>query len=210
MITKTVRWLQIDFSSLRDTRYDYEKQTKICPHRVEMASAAMVHFGMDPGKLVHWIGGEYIGGRCGVARILATVHGHISKDDYAHVKRILIDSCPVELKLDQPLLNKLTMIERGNSRTFNNNPNLVLKTMNKEERYGHLLPLHNLICKFLRYCCHTTQTLVIKADKNDRLCYNGTTTQAPTNIVINQVTPTENEAPITFGRTKESADGIVA
>ena len=74
--------------------------------------------------------------------------------------------------------------------------------MNKEECYSHPLPLHELICKFSTYCCHTTQTLVIKAGKNGGLCYNGTTTRAPTDIVINQVTPTENEAPISFGRTK--------
>ena len=58
MITNTVRWLRINFSSLRDPRYDYEKQTKICPHWVEIALASMVHFGMDPEKLVHWLGGE--------------------------------------------------------------------------------------------------------------------------------------------------------
>ena len=116
------------------------------------------------------------------------------------MKRILLDGCPAELKFDEPLSNKLTMIERGYSRSFNNNPKLVLKTMNKEERYSHLLPLHELICKFSPYCRHTTQTLVIKAGKNNQLCYYGTTTRLPTNIVINQVTPIENEAPIIFGR----------
>ncbi len=58
MILSTVRWLRIDFSTLREPRYDYDKQVKICAHRVDMASAAMVHFGMDPGKLVRWLGGE--------------------------------------------------------------------------------------------------------------------------------------------------------
>ena len=60
-IPNIVRWLKIDFSSLRDTRYDYESQSKISTHRVEMASAAMVHFGMDPGKFVRWMGGKYTG-----------------------------------------------------------------------------------------------------------------------------------------------------
>ena len=118
------------------------------------------------------------------------------------MKRVLINGCPVELKFNKPLLNKLTMIEQGNLRSFNDNPELVLKTMNKEERYSHLLPLHKLICKFLLYCRNTTQTLVIKAGKNDQLCYNSTITQLPTNIVINQVMPMKNKAPITFGRTK--------
>ena len=60
-----------------------------------------------------------------MARILATVHGHISKDDYVHMKRILIDGCPTELKFDEPLSNKLTMIERSNLKSFNENPELV-------------------------------------------------------------------------------------
>ena len=41
MIKNTVRWLRIDFSSLRDPRYDYVQQTKICPHRVDMASGVV-------------------------------------------------------------------------------------------------------------------------------------------------------------------------
>ncbi len=52
MIPKTIRWLKIDFSLLCEPRYNYEKQERIDPHRVEMASAAMVHFGLNPGKFV--------------------------------------------------------------------------------------------------------------------------------------------------------------
>jgi len=156
MIKNTIQWLRIDFSSLRDPPYDHEKQTRICSHRVEMASAAMVHFGLDPGKLVHWLGGEYIGERRDVFLILAIVKDHISEDDYAHMKRIFIDGCLEELQFDEPLSNKLTMIERGNSKIFNENPELVIKTINKENRYSHLLPLHELICKFSANCRHTT------------------------------------------------------
>ena len=58
-----------------------------------------------------WLGGEYIGERHDVFLILTTVKDHISKDDYAHMKRIFIDGCPVEIQFDEPLLNKLTMIE---------------------------------------------------------------------------------------------------
>ncbi len=50
MIPKIIRWLKIDFSLLCKPRYNYEKQERIDPYCVEMASAAMVHFGLDPGK----------------------------------------------------------------------------------------------------------------------------------------------------------------
>ncbi len=51
IVPKVIRWLHVDFSTLRDPQLDYKQQDHIDPHRVEMASAAMVHFGLDPGKL---------------------------------------------------------------------------------------------------------------------------------------------------------------
>ncbi len=110
-------------------------------------------------------------------------------DDYAHMKQILLDSCPSQLNFEEPLSNKIKMIKHGNSKNFNDNTALVLKTMNKEDRYSHLILLDEIMCHFSPYCRHTTQTMVIKAEKNDHLCWDGSTTIKPTDIVMNQVTP---------------------
>ncbi len=110
------------------------------------------------------------------------------------MKRILLDGCPAQLNFEEPLSNKIKMIEHGNSKSFNNNTNLVLKTMNKEDRYSHLIPLDEIMCCFSPYYCHTTQTMVIKTGSS--------TTIKPTNIVMNQVTTITCEAPITFGHVK--------
>ncbi len=61
MIPKLQRWLQIDFSLLRKPQLNYESQTQINPHQVCTANAAMAHFGLDPGRFLQWIGGEYTG-----------------------------------------------------------------------------------------------------------------------------------------------------
>jgi hypothetical protein len=52
LVPKIARWLTVDVSLLRKPWYNYEQQEQIDPHRAEMASAAMVHFGLDPGKFV--------------------------------------------------------------------------------------------------------------------------------------------------------------
>ena len=44
--------------------------------------------------------------------------------------------------------------------------------------------------------------MVIKPGKNNRLAFDASTTRLPTDIVLNQVTPMANKAPITFGSTK--------
>ena len=78
MIPKTICWLHTDFSSLNNPQHDYNEQITILPRRMEMASAAMIHFGLDPGKLVRWLVGEYIGASQEVNRNLAAVKDHVS------------------------------------------------------------------------------------------------------------------------------------
>ena len=202
LVPKITRWLTIDFSRLRETWYNYEQQERIDPHRVEMASAAMVHFGLDPGKFVRWMGGEYTGHHRDVEKTLVAVRPHITVEDYNHIERILLDGCPAESMFTVPLSNKLEMIRRGNLKSFDEHPELVKKAMNKEARYSHLVPIDEDICRASAYLRHTIQTVVMKPGKNDRLVWDGTTTLLALDIVMNQVTPIDREASITFGHVK--------
>ena len=59
------------------------------------------------------------------------------------------------------------------------------------------------IVKFSPYCRHTMQTLVIKPRKSDRICTDMSTKYGPNEVVLNEVTLLELEAPITFGNTKK-------
>jgi hypothetical protein len=42
---------------------------------------------------------------------------------------------------EELLSNKMEMISRGKSKCFNNNPDIVKKMINKEDRYSHFIPL---------------------------------------------------------------------
>jgi hypothetical protein len=157
LVPKITRWLMVDFSLLCKPWYNYEQQEQINPHRIEMASAAMVHFGLDPGKFVQWMCGEYTRYQCDVQRTLAVVRPYITAEDYNHIERIMLDSCPAELIFTEPLDNKLEMIRQGNSKSFNDNPNLIRKAMNKEDQYSHLVPINEDICRVSAYLRHTIQ-----------------------------------------------------
>jgi hypothetical protein len=74
--------------------------------------------------------------------------------------------------------------------------------MNKEDCYSHLVPMDPLLCKLSHYLHHTMQSIVIKDGKNDRIVWDGSTVTQPTDIVMNQVTPVAQEAPVTFGHVK--------
>jgi hypothetical protein len=59
IISKVLCWLQVNFTPLQDSRLGYEQQDHIDPYRVEMASAAMIHFVLDPGKFLRFLLGKY-------------------------------------------------------------------------------------------------------------------------------------------------------
>jgi hypothetical protein len=175
MIPKIIRWLKIDFSLLRYPRYNYDKQERIDPHCVEMASAAMVNFDLVPGKFVQWLGGEYRGYHRDIQTTLDTVQSYVTPNNFEHMRRILLDSCPAEFMFTEPLDNRLAMLKRGNSKTFKTNPDFIKKAMNKEDHYSHLVPIDKDICRASAFCHSTTQTVVIKPGKANQIAWDGST-----------------------------------
>jgi hypothetical protein len=52
IVLKVLCWLQVNFTSLQDPCLGYEQQELSI---LKMASAAMIHFGLDPGKFAHFL-----------------------------------------------------------------------------------------------------------------------------------------------------------
>ena len=181
---------------------NYEEQASIDSHRMVVASAAMLHFGLDVGKFVRWMGGEYIGSSRNVSRVLRAVKHHIRNDDYFHMSRILLQGCPHKVQFEESFDSKLTMMERGNQKNFLDNPEIVRKTLNKEDRYSHLIPMDRILCLLSPYARHTSQGIILKEGKNPRVVWDGSTKRTPVDVVLNEITSTDDEAPITFGDTK--------
>ncbi len=202
IVLKVLCWLRVNFTPLQDPRLGYKQQDHINPYRVEMASAAMIHFGLDPGKFVRFLLGEYTGQYWDVRCTLDAIQDHVTSDDYGHIKRILLDGCPTQLTFKDPLSNKLEFISCCNSKSFVENSQLVQKTMNKEDHYSHLVPMDPLLCKLSPYLCHTMQRIVRKDGKNNRIVWDGLTVTRLSDIVMNQVTPVAKEAPVMFGNVK--------
>ncbi len=117
----------------------------------------MAHFSFDPGRFIRWMGGKHTGQYQDAHSTLAAVRGHVSADDYVHMEGILLNGCPAQLNFEEPLSSKIEMVECGNSKSFDANINPVSKTMNKEDRYSHLILLDEIMC---RVSLHTVATLL--------------------------------------------------
>ncbi len=127
IVPKVLHWLQANFTPLRDPCLGYKQQGHINPYCMEMASAAMIHFGLDSGKFVRFLSGKYTGQYWDVHCTLGAIRDHVTSDNYGHIKQILLDGCPAQLTFKEPLSNKLKFISHGNSKSFVENPQLVQK-----------------------------------------------------------------------------------
>jgi len=61
--------------------------------------------------------------------------------------RILTQGCPSKLVLIESSEMKFNMITQGNQQTLHIYPEVVTKTMNKDEKNSHLIPVKLWVCK---------------------------------------------------------------
>ena len=78
-----------------------------------MATAMDLESGLNPGRVVRTLRGEYTGARRNVMGRLYEVGSVASPEDYQHIKTILTKGCPSKLIVDEPKSNKIMMIERA-------------------------------------------------------------------------------------------------
>ena len=151
--------------------------------------------------LVRYLKGEYIGESRDHVRVLNKVSLRISIEDANHIKRILTLSCPAKLVLGEESSNKLSVIKKGNQQTFLAHPEVAVKTMNKEERYSHLIPLRSWVVYFPPYLRCTPQGMHEERGKF-RVIFDASTQSYQHELVLNQVTNSEFKAIIDFGQSK--------
>ena len=202
MVSETLRLKDLDFTPLLDPRLDYDTQTEIDSHRVDMATAGMVEYEMHPGNFGRFISGPFIGEERDVEGTCNEICDHIDAIDLAHIYRILTQGCPSRIEFSEPAENKMNALARGNQKSFDEYPEIVQKTMNKEDRNSHLISLADWVVYFSPYCRHTSQGMVIKEGRNARVVWDASTKMWALEIVLNEVTDTSLEAIITFGRAK--------
>ena len=89
------------------------------PHRVDTANTLAIRVGLDPGRTVRTLEGEYTGAWRNVEEMLGEVESVVAPEDYDHINRILTKGCQSVLKFDKRSDSKLNTMERGNQKNFN-------------------------------------------------------------------------------------------
>ncbi len=192
----------VDFTSLKLPRLDYAKQTDISSKRADQATAyCAIHYGLNPGMVIRFLMGEYIGETRDSSRILTKVSPYINEEDCKHIKRIIDQGCPSHLHFEEEYENKHLALQKGNQHTFLLHPKVTAKVMNKEEKNSHVLPFKRWLVYFSPWCRVTPQGIQEKYNKC-RVILDLSMQTSPNEIVLNHKTSTDGKAVINFGQAK--------
>jgi hypothetical protein len=201
MISDFLRLKNLDFSPLKAPRLDYANQQHISPYQANVAMAGLIHYGMHPGMLLRYLKGEYTGKSRNIDTILEKVLLYIEPKDAKHIDQIIIQGCPSLLNFDEATMNKLAVINEGNQKTFEAHPEVMAKTLNKEEKDSHVLHFRQWVVYFSPFLCCTPQGMCEKNGKYT-VIFDSLTQTWMNEVVLNHVTTTKLEATIDFGKSK--------
>ena len=73
------------FTPLRQPRTGYATQMEVSLERVDMMAVAMIHYGLDPGMLVRYLGGEYTGAYRDIKMLQEKLMPHVPVDDMKQI-----------------------------------------------------------------------------------------------------------------------------
>ena len=83
-----------------------------------MVTVLVICVGLDPGRIVRTLEGEYTGAWRNVEEMLGEEESVVTPQDYNHINRILTQGCPSVLNFEEDSGSKLSTMERGNQKHF--------------------------------------------------------------------------------------------
>lgn len=187
-----------DFSTLLAPRPNFMDQQTLDEARRQDMTAAFTYYGGDISMVIRFLGGEYTGAWRDEEALLTRLGTLLPDDDKDHIRRILRLGTPAEFNHEMPLDKKERAIAREPSSSLTKYREIVNKTMVKEEKHHHIICLDSWTVHASAYTYVTPQTIIYKNGKG-RLIWDGTSKLYWDDVVMNEITPTDKEADVTFG-----------
>lgn len=191
----------VDFRSLRGYPPNWESETSVNTSRVDMVSAALLHFDGSAADLVRWIGGPHVAQHRDHTTILQRLRASkIPQAVYNHVERIFLHGIPTYCNVSSTERNFQAFYAYGNHATMNEEPEKTLKALIKDNKKGYTLLFDPRLIPFLLNC-HVTPQGVVDLNtlhKNPRPIFDSSFRPEIWSMAINDWTNKTNEPPLTF------------
>jgi hypothetical protein len=155
----------LDFSTIPDFSWysHYEDETVLNEDRLQLTTAALLHYKFDVATLVRYLGGLHTGFQCSTQQILDTLWPSVKKHTWRDLERILTLGSPAHLNAHSTDSNFAGFLEHGNHKSAVDNPDATPKVFLKGCRRGHGLALDLRVLPFVMHL-HLTPLGIVDID----------------------------------------------
>ena len=134
----------IEFSEVRKTILDYSNQKQIDIQRVKKLLALSLHYNLDMGIVIRYLGNNYTGEYRDIKNTIEILkESKCDKQIVKDLERTLLVGSPNLMNDSSTHENFLTYFRYKNHGTIDKNIDQVKKTTNKEDRDQYVLPFPN-------------------------------------------------------------------
>ena len=204
-IVNVPKLMRVDFTLLLEEELNWQLRTEISKETVRMMDAAAVYYNADFGCVLRWLGGKKLAAERNEDNCVGAVAApYVSEEDLEHIRRILDPSqgCPAEFNWEEPAENKEAFIRQGNHPSVQQFWSLCVRTIVNEHQNNHVMIFSRWLARASPYAHHVPQSILTRKGNKPckpRLIWDGSSKHFAHQWTMNEVTPTQREAQITFG-----------
>jgi len=162
-------------------------------------AAALIHYNLHVGSVIRFCGNNYTNAHLNPHEIVKKLQHIAPKHIQDYVLRALTVGAPSRISGFSSSKNFWSFKRYGNHKSISTRPDLVAKTLNKEEKNNYTIPFPIWIARFIPHLHVSPEGIIIKEGKKDRIIFDASfhidyDSQAP-----NDWTSKYDEPTITYG-----------
>ena len=189
------------FQGIRGYPEGWDTETEVNQSRVQMATAALLHFNGSVADLVRWIGGPHVGAhRDHFSTFELLGKAGADPEVVSDLERIFLSGIPSLCAAEASEENFSAFYNYGNHSTVDDEPEKTYKAMVKDNRRGFTLLFDPRIV-LLMLDCHVTPQGIVDLNspyKNPRPIFDSSFRPYPWSHAINDWGHKDNEPRLTF------------
>ncbi|KAL7503807.1 hypothetical protein ACHAXN_001547 [Cyclotella atomus] len=177
-----------DFTSLRQYNTNWAAQQEIPHERVIKFLACLLHYDGRVGNVIRFASNNYTAEHRNIPERIKLLKGLVEPDLLARYIRVMTMGAPTKFNAETTRDNTMLYLSRGNNSSIDKKIDQVLKTMNKEERNCHVIPLPCWIARYIPDVFFTPQYMLEKPGKSNRQIFNARLRHTPFSQSVNMMT----------------------
>jgi len=194
-----IRMQHIDFRPISTINKNYATQTHIPPSRSIHFTSALLHCNFDVPSIIRYCQNNYTNQHINPDAVRKKLQKIASQCIIDYVYRSLVTGAPSKIYGHTTSKFFWKYLRYGNHVSISARPELVEKTLNKEERNNYSLPFPSWTARFIPHLHVSPSGIIFKPGKKDRIIFDASYHVDALSFSPNDWTHAADEPPIYYG-----------